>query len=147
LVLTTLAATHDSIQQARDVEYLAGASRWLRENSPPGALVFTTDWDDFPYLFYHNTHNTYLVGLDPTYLQRADADLWDQWVAITRGETGQPSALIQSAFGARYVVSDTRHYAFVERAREDSGLRMVYRDAYGYVWEITAGAAPVPAAN
>ena len=145
LVFTTLSDARDTVQGARDVDYMAQASIWLENNTPSGTLVFQTDWDDFPYLFYHNTHNTYLVGLDPTYLERADGRLWEQWVAITRGRIAQPSIAIQALFGARYVVSDTRHEAFEDQARDDPAMFLVYSDQYGYVWEIVPDAALSPA--
>jgi len=138
LLLTgnTLAGVWQDTQDATNVEMFAGAAAWLQENSPPGAMVFQTDWDDFPRLFYYNTHNTYLVGLDPTYLERADPALWDRWVEITRGQVAQPSTAIGAEFGAAYVVSDTRHDAFASRADDDPGLRLVYRDDATLVWEV-----------
>ncbi len=130
--------TQRDILDSKPAGYLAGASAWLRQNTPPGSLVFQTDWDDFTRLFYHNTANTYLVGLDPTYLQRADAELWDAWVAITRGEVAQPSGLIAARFGAHYVVSDTQHQGFINQIEDDPGATLVYQDAYSYIWRITA---------
>jgi len=143
LLLTagSLSGAARTIRDAEDARYMAGAAGWLAANTPAGAMVFQTDWDDFPYLFYHNTHNVYLVGMDPTYLERADSELWDLWVAITRGEIDQPSVAIQRIFGADYAVSDTRHRAFAEKARNDSGMQLVYRDETSLVWEIT-GARP-----
>ncbi len=135
---TTWKDTRHLIQDARDVNYLAGASAWLEENTTSNAMVFQTDWDDFPYLFYRNTHNIYLVGLDPTYLQEVDSELWDLWVAITRGDIDQPSRAIQSIFGADYVISDTKHTEFIEKARDDPEMHVAYRDDYGYVWEIVS---------
>lgn len=132
----TVAAVHRSLDDVSDPATHAGAAAWLAEHSSPGSLVFQTDWDDFTRLFYHNTHNTYLVGLDPTYLERASRQLWDSWVAITRGQVEQPSATIHRDFGAAYVVSDTQHPEFAARAESDPGLRMVYRDAYSVVWEV-----------
>jgi len=136
LVYDTYSDAATLIKGARDVEYMAGASDWLEDNTAAGTMVFQTDWDDFPYLFFHNTHNTYLVGLDPTYLERADPELWDRWVAITRGDVARPSAIIRETFGAYYVVSDTRHGAFAEKANEDPDIEIVYRDEYSYVWQI-----------
>ena len=74
-----------------DPARFAGASAWLVVHTPTGAPVFQTDWDDFTRLFYYNTHNTYLVGLDPTYLERADPQLWTDWVAITQGNWPRPA--------------------------------------------------------
>jgi hypothetical protein len=131
----TLVDTYRSIQQADD-DYFAQASLWLREHTPHGALIFQTDWDDFPQLFYHNTHNTYLVGLDPTYLQRANPQLWSPWVAITQGEIERPSAIIQKQFGAHYVISDVWHEAFAMQANQDPNMELVYRDKYSLIWRI-----------
>lgn len=126
------------IQDAKDVTYMAGASAWLANHTEAGELIFQTDWDDFTRLFHHNTHNVYLVGLDPTYLQVADPFLWNQWVAITRGLVERPSVLIRDTFGARYVVSDTEHQDFAERADVDPNLRLVYRDATSMIWQVDA---------
>ena len=106
-------------------------------HTPTGAPVFQTDWDDFTRLFYYNTHNTYLVGLDPTYLERADPQLWTDWVAITQGNWPVPSAAIQTEFGAAYVVSDTQHAAFAAQAETDPGLQLVYRDDHSLIWEVS----------
>jgi hypothetical protein len=76
LTWTTLASARAEIAEAPS-DYMAGAAEWLRTNTPEGSMVFQTDWDDFPYLYYYNTHNTWLVGLDPTYLQVAAPDLWN----------------------------------------------------------------------
>ncbi len=137
LVVTTLDAVYRDAADARSVETFAGAADWLSGHTEPGEPIFQTDWDDFTRLFYYNTHNTYLVGLDPTYLERADRSRWTQWVSITRGEIEQPSSLIQSIFGARYVVSDTRHHDFEVQAERDPAMQLVYEDAYSLVWEIS----------
>jgi hypothetical protein len=46
---------------------LAAAGEWLRENTPPESIVFNPHWDDFPELFYWNTHNRYIGGMDPIF--------------------------------------------------------------------------------
>jgi hypothetical protein len=135
LIGVTLVDTYRSIQQA-DEDHFAQASGWLRENTPEGSLIFQTDWDDFPQLFYHNTHNTYLVGLDPTYLQRADPRLWTRWVAITQGEVERPASVIRSEFEADYVISDTQHGGFAEQANGDPDMELVYRDKTTLIWRI-----------
>jgi hypothetical protein len=113
-----------------------GASAWLEDNTLPGERVFQTDWDDFPRLFFYNTHNTYLVGLDPTYMQFYDPVLYDRWVAITRGRIEEPSYSILVDFGSRYVISDLEHTGFLNQAELDPGLQEVYRDAEAVVFEV-----------
>jgi hypothetical protein len=138
-MIFTIKAARDSIQDSKPYSLYAGASAWLIENSPQGSRVFQTDWDDFPRLFFYNTHNTYLVGLDPTYMRFYNADLYDEWVEITRGEVEQPSKVIFERFGAQYVVSDLRHRDFLEVAGRDVGLLEVYQDDLSVVYQVMTG--------
>lgn len=132
----TMHTVQQDIASTQDSGYMAGAAAWLQANTEPQALVFQTDWDDFPYLFHHNTHNTYLVGLDPTYLQLEQPDLWNLWVPITEGIVERPSVLIRERFGASYVVSDTQHGAFARSADSDPAMALVYRDDHSLIWQI-----------
>lgn len=134
----TLQAAKDSLRGSKPYQLYAGASAWLEANTPPGERVFQTDWDDFPRLFFYNTHNTYLVGLDPTYMQLYDAALYDRWVDITRGRVENPSSAILNEFGARYVLTDLLHEDFIWLAEEDPGLEEVYRDEDAVVYRVTA---------
>ena len=136
VAILTFIGTHQTIGNAVDPRNFVGASNWLRRNTPEGSRIFQTDWDDFTRLIYHNPANTYLVGLDPTYLERANPDLWNQWVAITRGEVEQPSEAIRTVFNAKYVVSDRGHQAFADRAYADPNMKLVYWDKNSMVWQI-----------
>jgi hypothetical protein len=127
-----------AIARSKPYGLYANASLWLEKNTPAGSRVFQTDWDDFPRLFYYNTHNTYLIGLDPTYLQLYDADLYDLWVDITQGEVGRPSQIIASTFDSRYVHTDLNHGDFLEVAAEDPGLKEVYRDDQAVIFQVIA---------
>ncbi len=136
LGVNTTRNAYDDAGNSRSAEYFVGASAWLRENAPDGTLIFQTDWDDFPRLFYHNPDNIYLVGLDPTYLQLADPDLWDQWVEITHGDVENPSEVIRSVFHAEYAVSDSAHDDFEDQAALDPFMEVVFEDRYNVVWRI-----------
>ncbi|MBI3241062.1 MAG: hypothetical protein HYZ49_02060 [Chloroflexi bacterium] len=129
--------TRDLLQNDLPAEQFAGASEWLTANTPEGSLVFQTDWDDFTRLFFYNTHNVYTVGLDPTYLQRADPDLYYLWVDITQGRGLDLSSAIREHFNAEYVVSDLKHKAFLERAEADPQFEEVYRDENSVVFKVT----------
>jgi hypothetical protein len=133
---TTFIAARHTFENAENPRLFVGAANWLKAHTPEGSSVFQTDWDDFTRLFYYNTSNIYLVGLDPTYLERANPSLWTQWVAITRGEVDQPSTLIYSLFGSEYVVSDRQHEAFIDEAADDPNMRLVYWDSNSMVWQI-----------
>jgi hypothetical protein len=117
-------------------ETFTGASHWLRDHAPPGSMIFQTDWDDFPMLFFYNTSNIYTIGLDPTFMEQYDSDLFAEWVKITRGQIERPGALIRSRFGAAYVVTDLQHQAFLRQAASDPRLTEVYRDQYTAVFAV-----------
>jgi len=108
----------------------------VAQQAAPGSLVFQTDWDDFPRLFFYNTANLYTIGLDPTYMELQDANLYAEWVKITQGKVKHPAGAIHEHFGAEYVLSDLQHEAFIDRAKADPGLKEVYRDKYAVIFEV-----------
>ncbi len=135
-MLTTFLATRASLRNSMPYGTYAAASAWLRGNTPAGERVFQTDWDDFPRLFFYNTHNTYLIGLDPTYMQLYNASLYDRWVDVTRGRVPAPSTAILNEFGARYVLTDLKHTGFLKQAAQDPALVEVYRDAEAVIFKV-----------
>ncbi len=137
-IFITYQASRLSMRASNPYTQFAGASAWLKENTPEGSRVFQTDWDDFPRLFYYNTHNTYLIGLDPTYMQIYNQGLYALWVDVTRGKVENPSGVIYDRFGASYVVTDLTHLAFLRQAKADPGLKEVYRDSNAAVFQLTS---------
>ena len=126
----------EAIDGSRPYGLYANASGWLEKNTPAGSRVFQTDWDDFPRLFFYNTHNTYLIGLDPTYMQLYDSDLYNLWVKVTQGNVAHPSQIIADTFGARWIHTDLKHQAFLRVAARDPGLKEVFRDDQAVIFEV-----------
>ena len=135
-VAKSIPATQGQIAESKPYDLYQKASFWLEENTPAGERIFHTDWDDFPRLFFYNTHNTYLIGLDPTYMQFYDEDMFQTWVRITRGEVEEPSKLISSLFSAEYVHTDLNHQGFLNQAKKDTGLKEVYRDNQAVIFQV-----------
>ncbi|CAG1008080.1 hypothetical protein ANAEL_03621 [Anaerolineales bacterium] len=135
-IVKSIPVAQERIIDSKPYTLYEGASNWLVKNTPSGELVFQTDWDDFQRLFFYNTHNTYLAGLDPTYLQLYDGDLYDLWVDITRGRVEQPSKIILERFSARYVHTDLKHGNFLREAADDPGLIEVYRDEQAVIFQV-----------
>lgn len=112
-----------------ELHALQEAMAALRKDSNPGDIVFTCDWDEFPYYFYYNSHNYYTVGLDPKFTHDRRPDLWERFVKISRGQTPTRSDVkykdkngqeykesihiriedIRDEFRAKYVLSDNEH--------------------------------------
>lgn len=125
-----------SLEDTKPAERYSQASSWLVKNTPNKARIFQTDWDDFPRLFFYNTWNTYLIGLDPTYLQLKDPELFELWVEITRGREKDPSIPIYERFAAEYVMTDLAHDRFIDQANVDAGMEELYRDEEAIIYRV-----------
>ncbi len=123
-----LRATVKDIGNSKDDDYYRAGLQWMRANVPQHQLVFNTDWDDFPRLFYYDPDHTYVSGLDPTYLYDKDASLSDLYVKITLGEEENAGPLIRDRFGSRYVFTDNSHDDFFDNAQASGWFEIVYED-------------------
>ena len=123
-----LRASVREIGQSDPHEHYRAGAEWLRNHAPPGQIVFNTDWDDFPRLFYYDSSHYYVSGLDPSYLYDKDPDLSRLYERITLGREEDPGPLIRDRFGARYVFSDNSHHDFFEQARVSGWFDIVYED-------------------
>lgn len=114
-----------------------GAAAWLAKNTPEGAIVLHSDWDDFPPLFYQNDHNRYIVGLDPTFLYRQDPARYWEWVNITTGKTtsGMAEAVL-TRFDSRYVLVENDHNEMRRQVDLDPRFHRVYQDGEAAIFEV-----------
>lgn len=135
-ITVSVPRAREALDSSKSYTLYADSSAWLEKNTPAGARVFQTDWDDFPRLFFYNTHNTYLIGLDPTYMQLYDQDIYDLWVKITQGNLENPSRTIADTFGSHYIHTDLKHPGFLKVAAQDPGLKEVYRDDEAVILEV-----------
>lgn len=126
----------EELRDETPYSYYADASAWLKENTPPNSRVFHTDWDDFSRLYFYNTHNSYIIGLDPTYMQSFDADLYQTWRKISNGREEPPSPAIVEHFDTHYVLTDLDHVRFLYVAAADSNMVEVYRDEDAVIFKI-----------
>ena len=142
--------THKEIAGDAEPDHYEASMAWIRENVPQGEMIFSTDWDDFPKMFYYDTRHTYVSGLDPTYLLdrdnqlKRDPPLSELYKNITLGkdvtinnEKKEYGPVIREKFGARYVFSDNEHEDFMGRAL-DSGW---FEEVHIYTFERKDGRA------
>jgi hypothetical protein len=135
MCMTVIQARADVRAEANPFAY-KDASEWLAANTPAGSMVFNTDWDDFPMLFYYNPGNTYIVGLDPTYLYNRDPELWRLYADITLGNRNDPAPLIRDRFGAEYVFTDNEHSDFMQVVEDSGDFEKVYEDKFTTVLRV-----------
>ncbi|MFA6272508.1 MAG: hypothetical protein WC693_05415 [Patescibacteria group bacterium] len=114
------------------------ASNWLENNTPEGSIVLHSDWDEFPILFYHNSHNHYIVGLDPTFMYIHNEDLYWKWVNITIGkESSALYDIITKDFNNATVFLEKDHTAMDLNFQQDSHFKLVYEDAEAKIYQIS----------
>ena len=109
-------------------DYYRAGAEWMRANLTPGQIIFNTDWDDFPRLFYFDPTHAYVSGLDPTYLYDKDPALSKLNDDITLGKEEDPGPLIRDRFGSRYVFTDNSHGDFFDNAQKSGWFEIVYED-------------------
>ncbi len=124
------AETREIAMTASHAKYTKGIE-WMRTRVPAGQVIFNTDWDDFPKLFYYDPTHSYVSGLDPTYLYDKDSALSRLYEDITLGRNKDPGPAIRDHFGARYVFTDNEdiHNDFYDAALDSGWFDEVYADA------------------
>lgn len=126
----------EEIARSQPHDYYRKSAEWMRANVEPGQIIFNTDWDDFPRLFYYDPTHAYVSGLDTTYLYDKDRKLSQLYDRITLGEEEDPGPLIRDRFGARYVFTDTSHSDFYDQAMDSGWFEIVYEDKEAMVLHI-----------
>ena len=119
--------------------YLSGPANWLKENTSRGSIVFNAGWDDWPFLFYFNDHNNYLVGLDPIFMYAYDADKYKLWFKIINGNVKENLAsIIINNFNSRHVVlSKKRKFkGFIRILTNNPNIIKTFEDSSGFVFRI-----------
>lgn len=114
------------------------ASQWLAHNTPKDSLVFHSDWDEWPILFYNNDHNYYIIGLDPTFMENYDSKLHKRFVDLTLGYISyQPSKYIKNEFQSQYIFVDKQgHTRFISNLGLDKNVAKVYEDSQTIIYKI-----------
>jgi hypothetical protein len=120
----------------------AAAAELVAREAPPGAMLCTTDWDDFPWLYFYNVASTYLIGLDPTYLHNRHRDAYWAWVDASLGRVPRPSDVFGARLPCAYVMSDRDHGGFLDLAAKDPGLEEVLADDQMVLFRVRRDGAP-----
>jgi hypothetical protein len=130
--------TRTSLNDRWSFDKFSEASTWLKENTEKNSIIFHADWDEWPILFYHNDHNYYLIGLDPTFMYNYDADLQKTYIDITTGDIRYDIGnLIKENFGAKYILTEkARHKVFVANLNLAPDINPVYADESVIVYQI-----------
>jgi len=131
-----VASAREGLATGFQFSRLASASTWLKQNTPSGSIVFQNDWGGFPILFYHNTHNYYLTGLDQTFMYEYDRDHYWQWVGVTTALRHDVYEVARNTFQTSYVLLDKQYPAMLTWINRDDRIRKVYEDSEAIIFKL-----------
>ena len=132
---------------------------WLKENTPKKSIVFNVNWGDFSKLFFYNSDNYYILGLDPKFLYLESPEKYWLYANIGKGivcdketcdeennnennnEKRSLRDIIKTDFHADFVYVPTDYEDFdytnlINTMSADSSFEKVFENEGGEVWEI-----------
>jgi hypothetical protein len=114
---------------------LRAAAEWLRDHTRPGEIVFHTDWDVFPDLFFWNQKNRYINGMDPIFLYAYNESLYWKLHHLASGQAlrytcGRPQCGVEALEETFTVLQRDFHasYLLVHKHRNANLHYYVTRD-------------------
>lgn len=134
------------IDQPTGYEYQT-ASMWMNSNSRYGEIIFNTQWDEFPQLFYWNSDNYYITGMDPTFFYIANPELYWQWRKVADDDrvdklsVEEIHEIVKKDFNSKFLFIDKSRNPnlwnkIVAEDIEQKYFAIGYEDALAVVFEV-----------
>lgn len=125
-------------KNSRPLNHLQQASYWLKNHAQPKEIVFQSNWGIFPQLFYFNSQNYYINGLDQTFMYEYDKELYQNWLDLVsyRVSPEQTADILKEKFNASYVLADKNDDQFVKLLKKSKSLKEVYQDGQAIIYQI-----------
>jgi len=119
-----------------DINSMAGASFWIKNNAK-GQTIYNLRWDRFPMLFYQNSDNNYVAGLDPTFTYAYGHQLLQKYQDIYRGKIDdQTAGIIKNDFKSDYIIADMIDKKFLTAIKGYPQFEVVYQDQEAIIYKI-----------
>lgn len=127
----------DIVNRSPRTERYGPGAHWLATHAREGETIFNTRWDDFPEFFFHNSHNAFIVGLDPGYMAMKNPKLYQLWRRVAAGNVLQPAKIVRSRFRCRFVFTNNEQEDLIKKLSQEKGVRRVFHDGECSVFEIS----------
>ncbi len=128
---------HADLQSGFVYSDTKAASQAIAAHTQPGDIVFHSDWDMFPQLFYWNRQNHYIVGLDPTFLYHQDPARYWLWHDITLGtQKDNVFEHIRDDFHAKAVIVETSNNGMLRLIKADPRFIEIFADSDYFVFTL-----------
>ena len=123
--------------ESRNLNSLQMASYWLKTNVQPKEIIFQSNWAIFPHLFYFNTQNYYINGLDQTFMYEKDKELYQDWLDLVsyHVDPNQTAQILKEKFKASYVLVDKNDERFARLIEKSKFLKQVYKDDQASIYK------------
>lgn len=126
-----------ALSQGFDFDCYKEAMNVIKYSTAPGDIIFHSDWDDWPMLFYHNDYNRYVVGLDTTFMYKYNKDLYKKWRDITWGDyQGDAYPIIKGDFRAAIIFIAKNDIDMMDKYFKDDARYELLYDKEGKVYKI-----------
>ncbi len=128
-IVNDLMSVHRNLQNFK-FNHLEKVSQWIKENVAPGKTIFNSNWDHFGFLFYYNSNNYYITGLDQTFMYSYDPNLLELYIDITKGLNAVDlKNNLKNKFNSEYIlVSKKRNKEFYRNLEILKDFERVYED-------------------
>jgi len=132
-----------SLSEGWPFQSLQKASEFLKKNTPPGSLIFHDSWVYFPMLFYYNDRNSYLTGLDNTFMYEKNPTLYSLWQNIVSGKEKENLAeKIKDNFNSAFVLvkkpktEKSFEQKFIDNLKNDKHFQKIYEDEEAMIYQL-----------
>ncbi len=142
IILSDIRTNKEDIRSGTPINRYESASNLLKNNATPGSKILHSDWDDFPALFFHNSNNAYMSGLDPTFMYRFDKDLYTLWETVTLGEYKGDVTAALTTLDVEYVVIEQNHVDMYNLIQKSPDVALVYTDDEVDIFKVTNWGKP-----
>ncbi len=89
-------------------------------------------------LFFHNTNNRYMAGLDPTFFYLFDQPLYRRWVDINIGSVHQSAKTIYETFKTQYIlIVLPQDWKLNHQLKKEPGVKALFHDETSIVYYYT----------
>lgn len=135
-VIKNITRPHQELAHGFTLNHLQPASLWLKNNTTPGSIVFQSDWGTFPLLFYNNTHNYYLTGLDQTFMYEFDKDKYQLWRDTVDGKKSDIYDIAKTDFNASWLLLEKRRLDMLKWVNRDQRFVRVFADEDAIIFKL-----------
>lgn len=111
--------------------------KWMRENLPPGEVIFHANWSDSQYLIGLNPQDDYFVTLDPIYMYAWNKELYSLYRDVAFGRTPDPHPVLKNIFKARYGYAGRNYFTpLIRQITGDKRFKILAQDGLGVIFEV-----------